>query len=224
MNLLATVRPDAAYAHAAVQTLSGEKLGWNSKAVNRSGIRAAFRRWNPSGSDETESRMLMYVIGAVRLPGTAPTADAAPPETASDYLGRVPDWQIEHARQASIVVAMRAAAGEHDPAQAGSLGVALARAGMTELRFMRLLATARAYRTEALKRAYMLCDAERIGIRWSEKEVGRILQFLFGTEAAARRAITQWGADFFAARTVDMPDDDNADDTSNNSNDTSEED
>lgn len=201
MITMATVQPDAAYAWGVVRALSGRgKEGWNAEGVNRSGLRATFRRWKPGGPQEIMSRMLMHVIGVAQLPDPHAVEGAEADGAANNFLGRVPDWQIEHARQAAIVVAMRAAAGEHEPPQAGSLGAALAKAGMTELRLMRVLATPRNERAEALKRAYMLLDAKGIGIRWGEKEVGRILSYLFGDESGARRSITQWGADFFASR------------------------
>lgn len=84
-----------------------------------------------------------------------------------------------------------------------SLGHALQEAGMTDLRFMRLMTTPREGRREALHRALRLLAAKSAHFDWAWPETRRIVAFLYGSEEHAQQSINYWTADFLATRAHD---------------------
>lgn len=180
------------YVHNAVVRLSE---AWMRPVPNRSGMRATFRRWRPDLTQEPTHEMRDYIWAWLGSPDglTRENDDAG----ASSDAVRVVD-------QAAVVVALRAVAGDHPVPRPTTLGSALKASDLSDLRLMRLLTTPRSMRLEAVHRTLRNLDHENVGFSWKgregRREVGRILQFLFGTEESARRSAQQWAADFFASR------------------------
>lgn len=178
---------EAAYVEKVVKTMA--RL-WNDDYVNRSGLRAAFRRWHPPPGAPIDPPMDLR---------SHVWSQVGPPDG--------DDWTYAQAQQETIsraaaAVALRAvaseAAGEPQP-----LGAALFRAGLSDHRLMRLLTTQREHRFETLHRALRRVARQQHPVAWNEKEVKRILYFLYGDDAAARDAANGWASDFFRARHAD---------------------
>jgi hypothetical protein len=106
---------------------------------------------------------------------------------------------IETVRRAAILVALRAAAGDH-PGGSVSIGAALFDAGLTDLRLMHLLTAPRSARLQSLHRALRLLDSKGLGVRWTEAESRRVLAFIGDSDERAQQSATKWASDFFAKR------------------------
>lgn len=198
----------ANYAHLALSRLAG---AWTRKTPNLSGMRATFKRWRPDATQEPSAGMRQYVWGWLgspfnnegessdteqeNKPGKQPERESPEQRKARRIRERKEEQLID---QAATVVAMRAAAGDH-PEQY-SLGAALHKAGMSDMRLMRLLTAGRDQRLQGLHRAMRLLDAKKHGVQWTVREVRNVLDFLFGTDSAAQRAANNWAADFFRSR------------------------
>lgn len=180
------------YIHHAVTKLSE---AWMRPYPNRSGMRAAFRRWRPDLTQEPTHEMRDYIWAWLGSPDES-DLDEQDAGASRDAI-RIVD-------QAAVVVALRAAAGDHPVSRPTTFGAALKASKLSDHRLMRLLTTPRSMRLEALHRILRGLDHEDEGFSWKgregRREVGRMIQFLFGTEEAARRAANQWAADFFASR------------------------
>ena len=179
-------------------------------------LRALFRRWRPDRDVKPSSEMLGALLSV------------APPEGEDTMPTAL--W-IAPAERAAVVVALRAAAGEHETARVEgngneeqksaqwktSLGAALYRAGLSDRRFARIVTAAPPARFEALHRALRRVDREGAGpIAWTTREVKHLLFFLFGDADAARKATDAWAADFFRARADDPQADADSSDTNTN--------
>src|SRR5512133_183453 len=108
---------------------------WNARHANRSGLRAAFRRWRPDATREPTMEMRDAVWAY------------APPEGAN-VAGYDPNKAVD---QAAVIVAMRAVIGEGE-GPTFALGEALHGAGISDLRFTRFVTTPGPMRLEALYR------------------------------------------------------------------------
>ncbi len=182
---------EAEYAHTAIRTLA--RL-WNDPHVNRSGLRAAFRRWHPASGLPSDPPMALR---------SHVWAEVGPPE---GERWTHPQAQYEAIARAAAVVALRAAAGEAE-GQPQSLGAALFRAGLSDHRLMRLLTAPRAHRFGALHRVLRRVSKERQPMNLSQREVRRMLHFLYGDDRAARDAANEWASDFFRTRHAETPSD-----------------
>ncbi len=161
---------------------------WNDEHVNRSSLRAAFRRWHPPPGVPND--LPMNLRGYV-------WSEVGPPKGDTH-----PKAQQETIARAAAVVALRAAAGEAS-GKSQPLGAALFRAGLSDHRLMRLLTTQREHRFEALHRMLRRVARQQQPVAWNEKEVKRMLYFLYGDDAAVRAAANGWAGDFFRTRHTD---------------------
>lgn len=193
----------AAYAHRALTRLSS---AWMKKTPNLSGMRATFKRWRPDASQEPTAGMRQYVWGWIGSPlssvdeGETTASEESREESVEQRTARR-RREREEGRlidQAATVVAMRAAAGDHDAKH--SLGQALYNADLSDMRLMRLLTVERGKRLENLHRTMRLLDAKKQGVQWTLREVRNVFDFLFGNDKAAQRAANNWAADFFRSR------------------------
>jgi hypothetical protein len=179
------------YIHRAVVLLSD---AWMRPYPNRSGMRAAFRRWRPSISHDPQHMMRDYIWSWLGAPGG--NGQDGKQEGIS-----LRDQEIID--QAAVLVALRAIAGDKPPTHR-SFGAALKAAELSDLRLMRLLTTPQSLRFEALYRALRLLDREGVGFSWKGREgrheVNRMVNFLFRSTEAAQQSANQWAADFFASR------------------------
>lgn len=179
------------YIHRAVTILSE---AWMRPYPNRSGMRAAFRRWRPDLSQEPTHEMRDYIWAWMGAPNSF--RDQEEIEGASTNDMRIVD-------RAAVLVSLRAVAGDH-PATQSSFGAAIKAADLSDMRLIRLLTMPRSMRLEALHRVLRLLDKKGVGFPWKgrqgRRDVDRMIQFLFGTEGSAQRSANQWAADFFALR------------------------
>lgn len=178
---------EASYVQEAVWTMA--RL-WNDERVNRSGLRAAFCRWHPLPGAPIDP--LMDLRGHV-------WSEVGPPE--GDHWSH-PQAQHETIARAAAIVALRAAAGEA-AGEPQPLGAALFRAGLSDHRLMRLLTEQSTHRFEALHRALRRVARQQQPVHWNEREVRRLLHFLYGDDRAAREAANGWASDFFRTRHTD---------------------
>lgn len=170
---------------------------WNDKKVNRSGLRAAFRRWRPDADAEPSMEMRGAIWGDNYLFGIIP--EPAPDESIGEQRAREGHTQ-QMVDRAAILVSLRAVAGEH----AGTpvpFGKALLQSGLSDTRFARLVTTPPSGRLEAVRRALQLTESKGAVavVDWT-KETRRFYYFLFGTPDQAKNAVDAWAADFFRAR------------------------
>jgi|GEM_PF-7021659 len=179
------------YAHRALTKLAAL---WNSRNSNYNGLRSIFRRWRPGRDGEPTMDMRSSVWGYVPFDN-----GGEPAEEATEQRFEISREQAETIDRAATLVALRAMAGDH-PGAPVPLGTALQKAGLTDLRLMRLLTTSRSMRVEALIRAFQRINHERIMINWTMKETERIYNFLFGSAEAARWSINAWAGEFFRTR------------------------
>jgi hypothetical protein len=162
--------------------------------------------------------MQQYVWGWLGKPrsfdaGKAESADVAEQQAGNAAAGGELDadnelpywWEREAVKRAAVIVAMRAAAGDH-PATYKSFGQALYHADLTDLRLMRLLTTPPGMRLEMLRRMLQRLDHDNIGFDWSLWETSRLYDFLFGDEEEAQWSVNRWAEDFLAARGKIMAD------------------
>lgn len=178
------------YEHRALTALAG---AWMRPKPNRSGMRAAFRRWQPDISRDPTMEMRQYIWGWLGSPDPAIQGDEEKPASGQ---------AIRTVRRAAILVALRAAAGDH-PGTYVSIGAALYDAGLTDLRLMRLLTAPRSARLQSLHRVLRLLDSKGLGVRWTEAESNRVLDFIDDgkySDDHAQRSATKWASDFFARR------------------------
>lgn len=187
----------AAYAQSALTKLAG---AWMQPKPNLSGMRATFKRWRPEADGAPTPQMRQYVWGWIG----SPYADAikAQEDETGETFGQVPPAiaRDEEALidEAATIVAIRAVAGDHQGEL--SIGQALHRAGLSDMRLMRLLTSGKKSRLEDLIRCMKLIDKNRLGIKWSSSEVQNVYLFLFGSDRTAQRAANNWAADFFRYR------------------------
>ncbi len=192
MNQQEDFKARTRYVHRALTTLAAY---WSEKEGRRKGsrgLRAVFRRWRPTYGGEPTMDMRSTVWSYVPFPADS-TAEG-------NDKGLAPTrFQLETVNRAAVLVALRAMAGDHG-GEGVSLGAALQRAGISELRLMRLLGTPRELRIEAMIRALQRVNHERIDIKWTLKETEQVLNFLYGSEEAARWSINAWAGEFFKTR------------------------
>ncbi len=212
----------AIYAYKALSRLAGAWTKTTKGGPNYSGMRAAFRRFKPEASGEPTMEMRQYIWGWIGSP-FAPLADGtddgsevrqtedqpSPPpveETEGEkQANRSEEFRRERSEletidQAAVIVAMRAASGDHDSDL--KLGQAFYKAGMNDRRLMRLLTAGKDARMAALHRALRLVDGKKLGVDWTIEEVGNTLAFLYGSDRVAQRAGNQWASDFFRMRNL----------------------
>lgn len=182
-----------------LQALNRLTKAWTTKRPNQSKIRATFRRWRPDKSGNPSFSMQQYIWGWIGSPFKNeighPEYDSEEERRARRIRERTEERLIN---EAAIIIAMRAAAGDHESRY--SLGTALQKAGMTDMRLMRLLMEQRSRRLLSLHRAVQFLDSKRIGVEWTIREIRNVLDFLFGSDSAAQRAANNWAADFFRSR------------------------
>lgn len=194
MTLAQTTRTSTRldYIHHAVTKLSE---AWMRPYPNRSGMRSTFRRWRPDLAQEPTHEMRDYIWAWMGSPEELSEDDAI--EEASPYAMRTVD-------QAAALVALRAVAGDHSVSKPTTFGSALKTSELSDHRLMRLLTMPRTMRLEAIHRILRSLDHKRAGFSWKgregRREVGRMIEYLYGTEEAAQRSANQWAADFFASR------------------------
>lgn len=168
---------------------------WNDKNVNRSGLRATFRRWRPDISGEPSMEMRGAIWGDNYLYGLIP--EPASNESADEQ--RLREWHTQRMiDQAAILVSLRAVAGESS-SQAVPFGKALLQSGLSDTRFARLVTTQQSGRLEALRRALQMAEHSGATIDWT-KETSQFYRFLFGSSDQAKNAVDSWASDFFRAR------------------------
>lgn len=168
---------------------------WNDTKVNRSGLRATFRRWRPDASGEPTMEMRGAIWGDTYLYSLIP-------EPASDESLQEQRWRERNTHQmidqAAILVSLRAVAGESG-SPAVPFGKALLQSGLSDTRFARLVTTPPSGRLEGLRRALQMTEHSGIAVDWA-KETSQFYRFLFGTPDQAKNAVDSWAADFFRAR------------------------
>lgn len=181
----------ASYIHRCVMKLRGL---WNDAKVNRSGLRATFRRWHPTIENQEPSvEMRSAIWSHIGLPRPAPAeGDTSEPRDPTRK-------ELETIDHAAVVTAIIAVAGDHE-GPSRPFGSALQECGLSDLRLMRLLTTPSWGRLEALLRAAQRLNAASIPIAWTESETRRVRDFLFGTDYQSRRAVNEWASAFFRAR------------------------
>lgn len=168
---------------------------WNDKKVNRSGLRATFRRWRPDASKEPTMEMRGAIWGDNYLYGLIP--EPASDESADEQ--RLREWHTQRMiDQSAILVSLRAVAGESG-SPAVPFGKALLQSGLSDTRFARLVTTPPSGRLEALRRALQMTEHSGVTVDWA-KETSQFYRFLFGTPDQAKKAVDSWAADFFRAR------------------------
>jgi len=166
---------------------------WNDQQVNRSGLRALFRRWRPGVDEQPTMEMRSAIWSYLGSP------DQRTEEEGGNEEAAWREFDIDRAiDRAAIMTSLRATAGENQ----GELrfGAALHRAKLSDLRFMRLMTTPKSGRLEALRRAMQLLDSAGLGLTWDYKEVKGFYEFLFGSDEQARRSANRWASEYFAAR------------------------
>jgi hypothetical protein len=171
---------------------------WSSKKVNRSGLRATFRRWHPTLQNQapsTEMRSEIWIW--VGPPGV-------PADTEAE-AGSLSPRQLATIDHAAVAVSLMAIAGDHE-GNGKPIGAALQECDLSDLRLMRLLTTPAWGRLEALIRIMKRIDAAGKPIAWTTAEARRIHDFLFGNEDQFRRAVNEWASDFFRTRGRKAPD------------------
>ncbi|MCB0714156.1 MAG: type I-E CRISPR-associated protein Cse2/CasB [Ignavibacteriae bacterium] len=209
----------AEYAHKALARLSEAWTRSTPNAPNYSGMRATFRRFKPDASGAPTTDMRQYIWGWIGSPfnlleesdeeieqQNAPSREATEETDQKQEITdeerkekrKLEKIELEAIDQAAVVVAMRAVAGDHDSSM--TIGEALYRSGMNDRRLMRFLTSGKDTRLSALHRALQLIDAKRQGINWTTKEVGTVLDFLYGSDRIAQRAGNKWASDFFRLR------------------------
>ena len=186
------------YVHAVVAKLHAL---WSDSKVNRSGMRAAFRRWKPGGGIEPTLDMRQHIWGYVGPPplqkkGDTPEADerndrpSTPPQAYDE--GKIID-------EAATLTAMRAVAG--DSSGSDPIGAALHKSGISDTRLVRLLTAPMDLRQPAFHRALRFVARKNdVGIGWNFRQVEILRDFLFGTEAQAQRAANLIATDFYRSR------------------------
>lgn len=183
----------------ALRALNRLSAAWTSSSSNQSQLRATFRRWRPDTSGKPSYEMQRYIWGWI---GSPFTSGIERPEQESDEQRNARRWrereEEELVNRTAIIVAMRAATSDH--ASRHPLGTALQKAGMADMRLMRLLTERHDRRLLSLHRAMQLLDAKGLGVDWTTREVRNVLDFLFGSDSSAQRAANNWAADFFRAR------------------------
>ena len=194
------IRERAKYAQQSVAKLSG---AWTQKKPNLSGMRATFKRWRPDAEQTPTLGMRQYIWGWIGSAYGERLETKEQEATTANKEHAIREWKIDRDEEALVdeaatVVAMRAAAGDHEGKF--SIGQALQKAGMSDLRLMRLLTSNKQHRLEDLHRSMRLIDSNKIGVSWTEKEVQNILEFLFGSDRAAQRAGNNWASAFFRLR------------------------
>lgn len=194
------------YAHKAQSVLSG---AWSKTKPNLSGMRATFRRWNPEGLAEPTIDMRQYIWGWIGSPFDlkSESSESSDESDNSTPLLDERDKQSEvvYVDRAAIITALRAAAGENEGNS--SFGEAMQRAGIGDLRLMRLLTERPSMRTAALHRVVRLLAAKRQGFAWTSEQTKRFHDFLFGNQDRAQSAANRWASDYFRARGKKAPDD-----------------
>ncbi len=86
---------------------------------------------------------------------------------------------------------------------------------------MRLLTAPRSARLQSLHRALRLLDSKGLGVKWTQAESKRVLDFIGESDERAQRSATKWASDFFAKRGKTEKGTDTAtttDDTNNSTN------
>ncbi len=193
----------ASYIHRCVMKLRGL---WNDAKVNRSGLRATFRRWHPTIENQDPSMEMRSAIWShIGLPRHAPAqGDTSEPRDPTRK-------ELEAIDHAAVVTAVVAIAGDHQ-GPTRSFGSALQECGLSDLRLMRLLTAPSWGRLEAVLRAARRLNTADISIAWTKSEIRRVQDFLFGNDYQSRRAVTEWASDFFRARGLAPTDADNESD------------
>ena len=220
------------YAHTALSRLAGAWSSTRKNAPNNSGMRAAFRRFKPEGSNEPTMEMRQYIwgwIGSPFAPLPEETVDTAQGDetegkeiTNADQAEGSPDEvndQVEPSEENEettnsrrevqeleaidqAAIVVAMRAASGDYPPTLSLGQALYQTGMSDLRLMRLLTSGKDIRMAALHRVLRLVDAKRLGITWNKSEVRRVLDFLYGSDRVSQKAGNDWASDFFRERNL----------------------
>ena len=159
--------------------------------------------WVPAGTDDgDESRTDRGLRAHVRrhVPGDEPTTEMVfglGRSLKREHLDGISDDGVRRLALVTHLLSLLPATGRPAP----SVGAACARAGMLPSRFARLADTPRAYRAEALARAFRQIGAA--GVRLGADAMPGLMDVLFspdhtpGGAPSATRAVTGWARDFF---------------------------
>lgn len=183
------------FVHRTLLTLGN---AWTRQSPNLSGMRAAFRRWKPGQEQAPTLSMRQYVWGWIGSPYAEKDAEGNRTNPVVEDR-RLESSELMVIDRAAVLTAMRAIAGDHEGTN--SIGSALYRAGVAEKRLVELLTTNRPQRAEALHRILRYVAKEpAAAIGWSRREVGTILDYLYGDDRTAQRAANSWAADYYRLR------------------------
>lgn len=190
------------------------------KQHNYSGMRAAFRRWQPDTPISVQMRQYVwaYTFKRANQQENKPLSDSDTKWNEFFHgLDLMNDKMAIKVDYAATIAALYAAAGspplkeqnnseeastdeQAEKSHKNTFGEALWKAELSDMRLMRFVTTSTESRVAALHRLMRFLKSKGVPFEWSWKEIANILQFLFGAPERAEHSADTWARQFFAAR------------------------